>query len=162
MRNISVKLFWMLTSGSGDVIQRYFLSTALVPFCLREQNHLCNFGRGHYERHFCEIILNLDRWFRRKSHLKLFLIYNSGGPFLWQSGTIYAILVEIIMRIISVKLFWIKKFRRCCLNLFLIYSSDGNFSLKQNHKLCIFGKGLYEKISVKLFWIWTSDWGDVI
>ena len=23
------------------------------------------FGRGHYEEHFCEIILNLDQWFRR-------------------------------------------------------------------------------------------------
>ena len=76
-----------------------------MPFCLREQKHLCNFGRGHYERHFCEIILNLDRWFRRKCRLKLFLIYSSGGPFIWQSGTIYAILEEIIMRNISVKLF---------------------------------------------------------
>ena len=28
-------------------------------------NHLCNFGRGHYEEHLCEIILNLDQWFVR-------------------------------------------------------------------------------------------------
>ena len=28
-------------------------------FCLAEQNHLCNFGRGCYEEQFCEIILNL-------------------------------------------------------------------------------------------------------
>ena len=26
-----------------------------------EQNHLCNFGRGHLEKHFCETIVNLDK-----------------------------------------------------------------------------------------------------
>ena len=26
-------------------------------------NHLCNFGRGHYGEHSCEINLNLDQWF---------------------------------------------------------------------------------------------------
>ena len=41
-------------------------------FCSVEQNHLCNFGRGYYEEQFCEIILNLDQWFRR-CHLKDFL-----------------------------------------------------------------------------------------
>ena len=29
------------------------------PFCSVEWNHLCNSGRGCYEDHFCEIILNL-------------------------------------------------------------------------------------------------------
>ena len=42
------------------------------PFCLSEWNHLCNFGKGHYEEHFCEIILNLGQWFRR-CRLKDFL-----------------------------------------------------------------------------------------
>ena len=28
---------------------------------------MCNFGRGHNGEHFCEIILNLDQWFRRRS-----------------------------------------------------------------------------------------------
>ena len=32
-----------------------------------------NFGRGHYEEHFCKIILNLNHWLRR-CHLKTFLI----------------------------------------------------------------------------------------
>ena len=27
-----------------------------------------NFGRGHREEHFCEIILNLDQWLRRIRH----------------------------------------------------------------------------------------------
>ena len=35
------------------------------PFCLAEQNHLCNNGRGNPEEEFCEIILNLDLWYRR-------------------------------------------------------------------------------------------------
>ena len=30
------------------------------PFRSVEQNHLHNFGRGHHEKHFCEIILNLE------------------------------------------------------------------------------------------------------
>ena len=36
-------------------------------------NCLCNFGRGHHEEQFCEIILNLDQWFKRRSRLKEFL-----------------------------------------------------------------------------------------
>ena len=44
----------------------------LQPFYSGKQNHLCNLGRGHHEEHFCEIILNLDQWFRR-CHLKVFL-----------------------------------------------------------------------------------------
>ena len=28
------------------------------PFCSVEQNYLCNFNRGYYEKRFCEIILN--------------------------------------------------------------------------------------------------------
>ena len=38
------------------------------PFCSAEQNHLCEFGTGHYEEQFCEIILNLDQWYRRECH----------------------------------------------------------------------------------------------
>ena len=37
-----------------------------------EPNHLCNFGRGHYEEDFCEISLILDQWFG-KCCLKYFL-----------------------------------------------------------------------------------------
>ena len=31
------------------------------PFCSTERNHLCFFGRGHHEEHFCRIILNLNQ-----------------------------------------------------------------------------------------------------
>ena len=33
----------------------------LRPFCSAERDHLCNFGKGHYEEQFWEIILNLDQ-----------------------------------------------------------------------------------------------------
>ena len=35
------------------------------PFCSAEQSHFCNFGKWCYEEQFCEIILNLDQWFRK-------------------------------------------------------------------------------------------------
>ena len=38
--------------------------------CSAEWNHLCNFRRRHHEEQFCEIILNLDHWLRRRCHLK--------------------------------------------------------------------------------------------
>ena len=43
------------------------------PFCSVEQNHLCNFGKGHYEEQFCEFILNLGKWFRGGCRLNDFL-----------------------------------------------------------------------------------------
>ena len=36
------------------------------PFCSVEQNHLRNFGRGYFEEQFCEMILNLEQWLRRR------------------------------------------------------------------------------------------------
>ena len=65
MRNISVKLFQF-----RSVVQEMILSKAISylelwwPFCLAQQTNLYNFGRWHYEEHFCEIILNLDQWLR--------------------------------------------------------------------------------------------------
>ena len=43
------------------------------PFCSAECNHLCNFVREYPEGQFCEIILNLGQWFRRRCGLKDFL-----------------------------------------------------------------------------------------
>ena len=42
------------------------------PSCLAGQNHLGNFGGGHYEEHFYEIILKFAQWFG--CHFKIFLI----------------------------------------------------------------------------------------
>ena len=43
------------------------------PFFSSKQNHLCNFGRGHYKEQFCEFISNLGQWIRRLGLLKYFL-----------------------------------------------------------------------------------------
>ena len=73
------------------------------PFCSAEWNHLCNYGRGYHEEQFCEIILNLGQWFRRRCVLKIFPIWSFSDHFVQPSGTICAILVEGIMRNNSVK-----------------------------------------------------------
>ena len=74
------------------------------PFGSAERNYLCNFGRWYKEEQICEIILNLDQWFRR-CRLKIFVIWSSGFAFVTRSRAICAILVEGIMRYNSVKLF---------------------------------------------------------
>ena len=67
---------------------------------------MCNFGRGCNEEQFPKIILSLDQWFRRRIlSFKRFLLWSSGGPPVWWSGTIYEILKEGIIRNIHVKLF---------------------------------------------------------
>ena len=113
MGNIHVKLYEIWTSGSeGNVVLRHFLcrfKTYLIklwqPLCSVDWNHLCNSDRRHHEEQPCEIILNLDQWFRRKCHLNVFLIWSSGSPFVQLSLTICAILVKGIKRNNSVKLF---------------------------------------------------------
>ena len=106
MRNNSVKLSRILTSGSGGMLFKDISYLELCqPFCLVEWNHLCNFGRVYYEKQFCEIILNLDQWLWRICRLKIFLIWSSGSPFVQQSKAICSIVVEGVMRNNSVKLF---------------------------------------------------------
>ena len=94
----------------GPVVQKEMLIEDISylelwpPLCSADPAHLCNFGR-RYEEQFCEIILNLDQWFRRNCPSKAFLIWISGSPFVQHSVTICAILLEGIMRNNSVKLF---------------------------------------------------------
>ena len=63
------------------------------PLCSVDWNHLCNFGRRHQEEQSCDIILNLDQWFRRRCCLKVFLICSTGSPLVQGSVTICAVLV---------------------------------------------------------------------
>ena len=51
------------------------------PLCLVERNHLCYFGRRHYEEQFCDFFLNLDQWFRRRRRLIYFLYGALGALF---------------------------------------------------------------------------------
>ena len=51
-----------------------------------EQNHLGNFGKGHYEEHFCEIILNLDQCSGDVNVINItFLILSCGGHLVQRS-----------------------------------------------------------------------------
>ena len=108
--------------------------------------------------------MNLDMWFRRKCRLKVFLIWISGSPFVQQSETICAILVEGIMRKNSVKLFlnldqWFKS--RCCLKDSYLELWQPSCLKEQNH-LCNFERGHHGYVHVKLYEIWTSGSGDVV
>ena len=131
-----------------------------------ELNHLCNFEWGHHGEHSCEVIWNLDQWFRRRCRLKIFLIWNSGGPFVMWNGTICANFgrgyqeeqfYEIILNLDQ----WFR--RTCILKLFLIWSSGSPY-VQQSGTICaILVEGMMRNNSVKLFWIWTSgSWGVVI
>ena len=93
MRNISIKLFRIRTSGPrGNVVLKRFLIKSSGSSFFGVVKPLCNFCRGYHEEHLCDIILNLDQWFRRRccikdiSHLELY-----GHPFVGRSGTICAI-----------------------------------------------------------------------
>ena len=48
-------------------------------------NPFCTFGLKHNEKHFCEIILNLEQ-LGRICHLKICLIYSSGGHLFHGAG----------------------------------------------------------------------------
>ena len=61
-------------------------------------NTLCTFDRGHCEKHFCEIILHLDRWLCYGDVVSRHFILISGAVGLCNFGRVY-------MRNISVKYF---------------------------------------------------------
>ena len=44
---------------------KIFLFYLWQLFCSSEKGNLCNFGKGHYGEHLCEIMLNSDQSFRR-------------------------------------------------------------------------------------------------
>ena len=55
MRNICMKLFEILTSGSGrDAF--YLIYNYGGPSCLAGQNHLDNFDTGHYEEQSVKLL----------------------------------------------------------------------------------------------------------
>ena len=70
----------------GPVVQEEMLFKGVCyldiwqPLCSVDQNYWCNLSRRYHEEQFCEIILNLNQWFRRKCRLKVFLISSSDRP----------------------------------------------------------------------------------
>ena len=73
MTNISLKYFEF-----RPVVQeeRSFKDISYLwlwrPFCSMLPNYLGNYGSGPYAEHFCETVLNLEQWFKRKNCLKTF------------------------------------------------------------------------------------------
>ena len=132
------------------------------PFCSAEQYHLYNFGSGYQEERICEISLNLDQWFRRRCLFKIFLIWSSYGPFVKQSETICANLVEGIMTNNSMNLFLIwARGSGMAFKRFLVWSSGSPPVQWSRTIYAILKEGIMGNIHVKLFSIWTSGSGDV-
>ena len=65
-----------------------FLSGALAALLFSGAKPFMQFEWRYHGEHSCEVIWSLDQWFRRRCHLKIFLIWSSGGPFVQWSGTI--------------------------------------------------------------------------
>ena len=58
MRNSSVKLLWVCTSGSGDVILRHFLSRALAVPLSSQAEPFVQSCTGQHEEQFFEITVD--------------------------------------------------------------------------------------------------------
>ena len=71
-------MYWPVTKDIFKAISIFRSGGHVVQ---PELNILINFGRRHHEEHFCEIILNSNRWLRRRGQLKIFIIYSSGNLF---------------------------------------------------------------------------------
>ena len=69
-----------------------------VKFC-----YLCNYVKVYYDKPFCEIILNLDRWLGRRCHLKIFLFLHLVAIY-WTERAVCANVVAGIIGNIYVKL----------------------------------------------------------
>ena len=70
----------------------------------------CSLSRGHYEQQICETISNWDLCFRSIEEIPfkdISCLELLAAFIVWWSGTIYAILVEVITGNNSVKLFLI-------------------------------------------------------
>ena len=68
-RRCRLKIFIIWSSG-GPFVQWSRTIYAILVKCIMRNNHLWNFESGHHGEHSCEVILNLDQWFRRRFRLK--------------------------------------------------------------------------------------------
>ena len=93
----------MWTVGSGRYVI-YFLSGALVAPFKAEWNLLCNFGRRYHARGtFLCNNFDFGPVVQEEMSFRIFLIWSSGGLCVCCSRTIYAVLVEGIIRNLHVK-----------------------------------------------------------
>ena len=117
----------------------------------------------YHEEQFCDITLNLDKWFRRKCRLKVFRIWISDSPFVQQSVTSCAISVDGIMRNNSAKLFEFGSVvqEEILFKIFIILSSDRPPVRWSVTIYAILTGGTMGNIHVKLYEILTSCSGGV-
>ena len=131
---------------------------------------MCKFGRRHYKEQFCEIILNLDRWFRGRCRLKVFLIWSSVSPFvqlnhLCNFGRRHH--EEQFCEIVLNLDWWFRK--RCRLKLLLIrlvapftaewnhlYNFEGIMQEEQFCEIILILDQWFREMSFKIFLIWSS------
>ena len=66
MRNTSENYYEFEPVVQEMLFKDIFLFRGIAAPFSAEQNHLSNFGRGLHDEHFCEIILNLNLWFKRR------------------------------------------------------------------------------------------------
>ena len=69
MRNIS-EFFFLKQWFRRRWRTKYAYIELWWPICSVERCSLCNYVREHYKKHLCELVLNLEQWFRRKCGLK--------------------------------------------------------------------------------------------
>ena len=122
------------------------------------QNHLCNFGRRHYEEQFCEILLNLNQWFKRRCRLEYFLsgalaaLSFSGVETSVQFSRIHCE-EQFFEIILNLNQWFRKKYNQIA---FFILSFGSPFVQRRRTICAILVECIIRKNSVKLFRIWTS------
>ena len=128
------------------------------PFCSVEQNHLCNFGEGHFEEQFLRNYFEFGPVVQEKMSLKGFSYLELLQPLcsveqnhLCKFGRRHheKQFCEIILNLNQ----WLR--RR--LKIFLIWSSGSPFVQGRVTICAILIEGIMRINSVKLFLIWTSD-----
>ena len=132
------------------------------PFCSAKQNHVCNFGRGQYEKHIFEFISNLAQWFRRSSRVK-YLLFGAMADLLFSGSDHSCNFERGHQGVHSFEVMWNldQRFRRRCrLKIFLILSSVGPFVQWSGPLVQLLVKG-YMRNNSTLLWIYF-EFGPVV
>ena len=152
MRNNSVIFFefgqWFRRCRLQD-----FLSGALAVLLFGAANHLCNFENWHHGEYSCEVIWNLDQWFKKRCRLKTFLsraltalLFSRPKPFS-NFGRRYheEQFCEIILHLDQ----WFR--RNCRSKVFLIWISSSHF-VQHSVTICaVLLEGIMRNKSVNFF-----------
>ena len=149
MVNIHVKLYGIWTVVQKMLFKEIFYLELWQPLCSADQIHLCNFRGRYHEERFCEIILNLDQWFKEEmlfkgiSYLELWQAFCLAECNHLGRGCNEEPVCEIILNLGQ----WFRK--RCRLKGFLPGALAALLWMEQNH-LCNFERGHHQEHSHKV------------